>query len=310
MANFNKLIDHNKRLSVLLFVFLALLFSIFGASLGAYWGGDWLAGLLIAFGVAGAYFFISWRFGDSMILASSGARKILHEESPQFWNVVEELSIAGGIPMPKAYIIEDEALNAFATGRDPQHASVAITKGLLEKLNREELQGVMAHEMSHVRNYDIRFAMLMAVMVGSIVLLADIVRRSIFYSSLGGRRKSRDSRGGGQVQAILAVVAVILSIIAPLLASLIQFAVSRQREYLADASAVELTRNPLGLISALKKFSADPNELKRASKGMQHLYIVNPFLNKKQGKDSLFSTHPSLSSRINRLEGLISGGIQ
>ncbi len=139
--------------------------------------------MIIAVAVAGLYFFISWRFGASMILASSGAKEISHEEAPQLWNVVEELSIAGGMPMPKVYLIEDEAMNAFATGRDPQHASVAITRGLLEKLNREELQGVMAHEMSHVRNYDIRFAMLMAVMVGSIVLLADVVRRSIFYSS-------------------------------------------------------------------------------------------------------------------------------
>jgi len=305
MASFNKLIDHNKHMSILLFGVMAAIFALFGASLGAYWGGDWLSGLIIAVAVAGLYFFISWRFGASMILASSGAKEISHEEAPQLWNVVEELSIAGGMPMPKVYLIEDEAMNAFATGRDPQHASVAITRGLLEKLNREELQGVMAHEMSHVRNYDIRFAMLMAVMVGSIVLLADVVRRSIFYSSLGGRRRSRDSRGGGQAQAVLAIVAVILSIIAPLLASIIQLAVSRQREYLADASAVELTRNPAGLISALKKLTADTAELKGASQGMQHLYIVNPLLKKKKGKDSLFSTHPALSSRIERLEGLM-----
>ncbi|HPF86249.1 MAG TPA: zinc metalloprotease HtpX [Aminivibrio sp.] len=305
MASFNKLIDHNKHMSILLFGVMAVLFAFFGASLGAYWGGDWLTGVIIAVAVAGLYFFISWRFGASMILASSGAKEISHDEAPQLWNVVEELSIAGGMPMPKVYLIEDEAMNAFATGRDPQHASVAITRGLLEKLNREELQGVMAHEMSHVRNYDIRFAMLMAVMVGSIVLLADVVRRSLFYSSFGGRRRSRDSRGGGQAQAILAIVAVVLSIIAPLLASLIQLAVSRQREYLADASAVELTRNPAGLISALKKLTADTAELKGASQGMQHLYIVNPLLKKKKGKDSLFSTHPALSSRIERLEGLM-----
>ncbi len=206
--------------------------------------------------------------------------------------------------MPKVYLIEDEAMNAFATGRDPKSASVAITRGLLQNLNREELQGVMAHEMSHVRNYDIRFAMLMAVMVGSIVLLADVVRRSIFYSSLGGRRR-RDSRSGGQAQAVLAIAAVVLSIIAPLLATIIQLAVSRQREYLADASAVELTRNPAGLISALKKLTADTAELKNSSQGMQHLYIVNPLLRKKKGKDSLFSTHPALESRIERLEGLM-----
>ena len=303
MASFNKLIDHNKHMSILLFGFMAVLFGIFGASIGAYWGGDWLSGVVIAVLVAGLYFFISWKFGDSMILASSGARQISHEDSPQLWNVVEEISIAGGMPMPKVYLIEDEAMNAFATGRDPKSASVAITRGLLQNLNREELQGVMAHEMSHVRNYDIRFAMLMAVMVGSIVLLADVVRRSIFYSSLGGRRR-RDSRSGGQAQAVLAIAAVVLSIIAPLLATIIQLAVSRQREYQADASAVELTRNPAGLISALKKLTADTAELKNSSQGMQQLYIVNPLLRKKKGKDSLFSTHPALESRIERLEGL------
>jgi heat shock protein HtpX len=304
VASFNKLIDHNKHMSILLFGFMAILFGIFGASIGAYWGGDWITGVVIAVLVAGLYFLISWKFGDSMILASSGARQISHEDSPQLWNVVEEISIAGGMPMPKVYLIEDEAMNAFATGRDPKSASVAITRGLLQNLNREELQGVMAHEMSHVRNYDIRFAMLMAVMVGSIVLLADVVRRSIFYSSLGGRRR-RDSRSGGQAQAVLAIAAVVLSIIAPLLATIIQLAVSRQREYLADASAVELTRNPAGLISALKKLTADTAELKNSSQGMQHLYIVNPLLRKKKGKDSLFSTHPALESRIERLEGLM-----
>jgi len=304
VASFNKLIDHNKHMSILLFGFMAVLFGIFGASIGAYWGGDWITGVVIAVLVAGLYFLISWKFGDSMILASSGARQISHEDSPQLWNVVEEISIAGGMPMPKVYLIEDEAMNAFATGRDPKSASVAITRGLLQNLNREELQGVMAHEMSHVRNYDIRFAMLMAVMVGSIVLLADVVRRSIFYSSLGGRRR-RDSRSGGQAQAVLAIAAVVLSIIAPLLATIIQLAVSRQREYLADASAVELTRNPAGLISALKKLTADTAELKNSSQGMQHLYIVNPLLRKKKGKDSLFSTHPALESRIERLEGLM-----
>ena len=302
MANFNKLMDHNKRLSIALFLFMAALFSLFGAALGAFWGGGPASGVLIALAVAGFYFLISWQLGASMILASSGAREIAHDEAPQLWNVVEELSIAGGMPMPKVFIMDDEAMNAFATGRDPKHASVAITKGLLNRLNREELQGVMAHEMSHVRNYDIRFAMLLTVMVGSIVLLADIVRRSVFY---GGFRRSRDSKGGGRAKAVLALLAIVLSIIAPLLATLIQLAASRQREYLADASAVELTRNPAGLVSALKKLTADPTPLKAAGRGTAHMYIVNPFLKKKRGRDSFFSTHPALESRIERLEGLV-----
>ena len=301
MASFNRLIDRNKRLSVLLFIFTAILLGLLGAGASYWWGGDWISGLLIALVVAAVYFFLSWNFGASLVLSSSGAREISHDDIPQLWNVVEELSIAGGIPPPKIYIIEDEALNAFATGKDPAHASVAITRGLMEKLNREELQAVMAHEMSHVRNYDIRFSMLMAVMVGSIVLLADGIRRSMFF----GRRRSRNSRGGGQGQAILAIFAILLSILAPLLATLIQLAVSRQREYLADASGVELTRNPAGLISALKKLTADTSELETANRGMQHLYIVNPFNRKKKGSNSLFSTHPSLESRIERLQSLI-----
>lgn len=300
MASFEKLIDHNKRLSILLFFSLLLLLGFLGAAVGVLWGGEWYSGALIAAAVAVIYFLISWYAGASMILSMNGAREIRHEDAPQLWNVVEEISIAAGLPMPKVYLIEDSAMNAFATGRDPQHASVAITRGLMEKLNREELQGVMAHEMSHVRNYDIRFAMLMAVMVGSVVLVCDMVWRSAFF----GRRRSNDSKGSGQSQAIMAIIALVLSIIAPLLASIIQLAVSRQREYLADASAVELTRNPAGLISALRKLSDDPAELKGASRGTQHLYIVNPLLKKKQGKDSLFSTHPSLASRIERIQGL------
>ena len=301
MASFNRLIDRNKRLSVLLFIFTAALLGLLGAGASYWWGGDWISGLLIALGVAVVYFLLSWNFGASLVLSSSGAHEITHDDIPQLWNVIEELSIAGGIPPPKIYVIEDEALNAFATGRDPAHASVAITRGLLEKLNREELQAVMAHEMSHVRNYDIRFSMLMAVMVGSIVLLADGMRRSMFF----GRRRSRNSGGGGRGQAILAIFAILLSVLAPLLATLIQLAVSRQREYLADASGVELTRNPAGLISALKKLTADTSVLETANRGMQHLYIVNPFNRKKKGADSLFSTHPSLESRIERLQSLI-----
>lgn len=300
MASFEGLIEHNKRLSMLLFFLLLLLLGGLGASVSSWWGGEWYTGVVVAAAVAVIYFLISWFGGASMILSMSGAREIRHEDAPQLWNVVEELSIAAGLPMPKVYLIEDDAMNAFATGRDPRHASVAITRGLMEKLNREELQGVMAHEMSHVRNYDIRFAMLMAVMVGSIVFICDMVMRSAFF----GRRRNNRSNGGGKGQVVMVVGALVLAAIAPLLASIIQLAVSRQREYLADASAVELTRNPAGLVSALRKLTNDPNELAGASRGTQHLYIVNPLRRKKKGRDSLFSTHPSLESRIERIEGL------
>jgi heat shock protein HtpX len=305
MVSFQRLIAHNKRMSVLLFVLTLALLGIMGASLGEYLGLGWRGGTGIALAAAALYFLVAYHFGDSMVLAASGAREITHDEHPQLWNVVEEMAIAAGLPMPKVYIMDSDALNAFATGKDPQHASVAITRGLLEKLNREELQGVMAHEMSHVRNYDIRFAMLMAVLVGVVVLLADVFRRSMFWGALGGGRRRR-SGDGGKGGAVLVLVGVLFSIVAPLFAVLLQMAVSRKREYLADASAVELTRNPQGLISALQKLSTDDNKLLAASKATQHLYIVNPF--RKLGADSLFSTHPSLDSRIAALRGLAAGG--
>ena len=301
MASFDRLITHNKRVSIILFIVMTLFFIVVGAVVGTYFAGSWQGGLVIAAIIGGVYGLIAWSQGDSIVLSMSGAREIAHSDQPQLWNVVEELSIAGGIPMPRVYLIEDTAMNAFATGRDPTRSSVAITRGLLEKCTRDELQGVMAHEMSHVRNYDIRFATLMAVMVGAIVLLCDVMRRSFLWG--GGRRRSSD-KGSGGGQALVALVAVVLSIVAPILATIIQLAVSRQREYLADAAAVELTRNPKGLISALNKLSYDIEPLESANRGTQHLFIVNPHKGKKLGRDSIFSTHPSLESRIARLEAL------
>ncbi len=300
MASFDRLITHNKRVSILLFVVMTLFFIVVGGVVGTYFAESWQGGLVIAAIVGGVYGLIAWSQGDSIVLSMSGAREISHSDQPQLWNVIEELSIAGGIPMPRVYLIDDTAMNAFATGRDPARSSVAITRGLLEKCTRDELQGVMAHEMSHVRNYDIRFATLMAVMVGAIVLLCDVMRRSFLWG--GGRRRSSNRGGGGQ--AIVALAAIVLSIVAPILAAIIQMAVSRQREFLADASAVELTRNPKGLISALNKLSYDTEPLEAANRGTQHLFIVNPFKGKKLGRDSIFSTHPSLESRIARLEAL------
>ena len=301
MANFDRLITHNRRVSILLFIVMTLFFILVGGVIGTYFAESWQGGLVVALVVGGLYGLIAWTQGDGIVLSMSGAREISHSDFPQLWNVVEELSIAGGIPMPRVYLIEDTATNAFATGRDPSRASVAITRGLLEKCTRDELQGVMAHEMSHVRNYDIRFATLMAVMVGAIVLLCDVMRRSVIWG--GGRRRS-SGKGSGGGQAIVALVAVVLSIVAPILAAIIQMAVSRQREYLADASAVELTRNPNGLISALKNLSYDTEPLEVANRGTQHLFIVNPLKGKKLGRDSVFSTHPSLESSIARLEAL------
>jgi heat shock protein HtpX len=218
-------------------------------------------------------------------------------------NVVQELAIAASVPMPKVYLIDDTAPNAFATGRDPAHASVAITTGLLEKLDREELQGVIGHELSHVRNFDIRFSLLVGVLVGSVALLADFFLRATFWGGVGGRRSSSSDRGGG-LQAIMFVVAIVLAILAPIAARLVQMAVSRQREYLADASSVELTRNPRGLERALAVIASDKEVLEVANRATQHLYFTNPIKKFEDRRSGLFSTHPPIVERINRLRQL------
>ncbi len=310
-ATFYDLIAANRRKSAWLVFGFVLLFGVTAYVFALYLGGDdprsgivpAAIAVLAAVGVAAA----SWYGGSSAILGMSGAREIRKEDDPQLWNVVEELSIAGGLPMPRVYVIDDTALNAFATGRDPHHASVAITRGLREKLTRPELQGVLAHELSHVRNYDTRFAMLLAVMVGFLVLAADLFRRWMWWG--GGRRRSRrDRSGGGGGAAIIAVAAILLSIVAPILAKLIQLAASRQREYLADASGVELTRYPEGLASALEKLGQDKEVLEVANRATQHLYIVNPFKSFEKRAQGLLSTHPPLEDRIRRLRALEGSG--
>ena len=219
-------------------------------------------------------------------------------------NVIQELAIAANVPMPKVYLIDDTAPNAFATGRDPKHASVAITTGLLEKLDREELQGVMGHELSHVQNFDIRFAMIVGVLVGSIALLADFFLRATFWGGVSGRSSSRNREGGGGLQAILFVVAIVLAIVAPIIARFVQLAVNRQREFLADASSVQLTRNPHGLERALAKISADSEVLEVANRATQHMYFTNPIKKFEERSKGLFSTHPATVDRINRLREL------
>jgi len=214
------------------------------------------------------------------------------------------MAIAGGVPMPKVYVINDTAPNAFATGRDPKHASIAVTTGLLQKMDREELQGVIGHEMSHVGNYDIRFALLVGVLVGSIALLADWFLRFTFWG--GGRRGGggdRD-RGGGGLAIILFVIAIVLAIVAPLIARAVQLAVSRRRESLADVSAVELTRNPLGLARALRTIADDPEVLEVANRATQHLYIVNPIKSFEERSSSMWDTHPPIAERIAVLRNL------
>jgi heat shock protein HtpX len=248
--------------------------------------------------------FISYWWSDKIVLAMSGAEEIDHDSNRDLYHIVENLCITAGLPVPKIYVINDTAPNAFATGRDPEHAVIAVTVGLLQKLEKSELEGVIAHEMSHIGNRDILLATLVTVMVGVIVLLADWFRRWSFF---GGGRK-RDSEGGGQIMAILAIAAIILSILAPVFATLMQLAISRKREFLADADGALLTRYPEGLARALEKISADREPLEVANRATAHLYIASPF--KEDGVKQIswwtkiFMTHPPVEERIAALRGL------
>jgi heat shock protein HtpX len=294
----------NRRNSFLLAAFVVAVLCLLGFFVGYAIAGD-PAGGVAATGAAlllGGLIAVGTYFqGDKLVLAASGARPVDAQAAPQLMNVVQELAIAANIPMPAVYVIDDTAPNAFATGRDPQHASVAITTGLLEKLDREELQGVIGHELSHVRNLDIRFALIVGVMVGAIAILADFFLRFTFW---GGGRRSSNRDGGGAAQAIIFAIAIVLAILAPIIARFIQLAVSRQREYLADASSVELTRNPYGLERALAKISGDTEVLEVANRGTQHMYFTNPIKKFEARSSGLFSTHPAIVDRINRLREL------
>jgi heat shock protein HtpX len=313
---FRDLIAENKRNSVL----LVLIFCLFTAvvvlvlALGIVacfdpdaviqlrWGEALLAGGIAAV-VALLFSLFGYYSGDRLILATSGARRIHHTDDPELFNVVEEMAIAAGIPMPHVYLIDDPALNALATGRDPEHAAVAITTGLRQKLSRDELQGVMAHEMSHIRNYDIRLMLLMAVLVGTVVMLSDFFWQ--IARSRGGSKDSKSEGGGGWIVLVVFILAVLLALIAPILVQIIQFAVSRQREYLADASAVELTRYPQGLANALRKLQGDAAVLRTANRGTAHLFIANPIEEFQARAESVFASHPPLKDRIARLEALV-----
>jgi heat shock protein HtpX len=302
-------IGANKRNSVLLALAVVVLLGLLGLLIGWAVTGDpraALPSLAIAVGVGLVASLASYYMGDSLVLASSGAREVTAAEMPQLWNVVQELAVASSLPMPRVYLIDDTAPNAFATGRDPAHASVAITVGLLQKLDREELQGVMAHELSHVRNFDIRFSLMVGVLVGSIALLADFFLRFSIWGGVGRQRRSSSDSGGGGMQAVIMIAALILAVLAPIAARLVQMAVSRQREYLADASGVELTRNPYGLERALAKIALDTEPLEVANRATQHLYFENPIKAATGTSRSLFSTHPPALDRINRLRQLTS----
>ena len=305
VETFHTLIARNRRNSALLIVLFVLFFVGVGMLIGWVWGGTWTFSISVAVIAAVISFCLmlgSYYGGASAVLAIARAREIKKSDDPQLFNVVEELGIAAGQPMPRIFVIDDTAPNAFATGRNPKHAVVAITTGLRSKLNRDELQGVMAHEISHVRNHDILFAMLMAVMVGVLVMLCDVFLRSMWWG--GGRSRKRSSRDSSGAQVILLIVALVLAIIAPILARIIQMSMSRQREYLADASAIELTRNPEGLAGALLKITNDQEVLEVANRATAHMYIAHPIKTHEKRSSSIFDTHPPMNQRIQRLLSL------
>ena len=261
--------------------------------------GGGVAMVPAALGLSGVSATASYFAGDKLVLAQSQARELAPGEEPQLRNIVETLSIGLGIPPPRIYVIDDTAPNAFATGRDPKNASIAVTRGLVDKLDRTELEGVIAHELSHVGNHDIRVMLLVTVLVGTIALLSDWMLRSFAWG--GGGRRGRDRGGGG---GIILIVAIALAILTPIIATLIQLAVSRQREYLADASGALLTRYPPGLASALRKIAADKEALEVANKATASLYFANPLKDAPRAMDGLFDTHPPIAERIRRLEAM------
>jgi len=288
----------NRWRTVFLIAIFAALVAVLAYFVGEYFApGGGIAALPFALALSGGSALVSYFAGDKLILAQSQARELGPSEEPQLRNVVETLAIGLGIPAPKIYVIDDSAPNAFATGRDPAHASIAVTRGLLDKLDRTELEGVIAHELSHVGNRDIRVMVLVVVLVGTVALLADWMWRSMFW----GRGRDRDRGGGG---AIIAVIAIALAVLTPIVATLIQLAVSRQREYLADASGALLTRYPPGLASALRKIAADKEPLEVANKATAALYIANPLKDAPAFFDHLFDTHPPIEERIKRLEAM------
>src|SRR5687768_8826185 len=305
-TTFYREIARNRRRSWLLVAVVVIVLGLLGGVIGYATGFGW-GGVVMALVVATVMSVGTFFAGDSLVMATSGAREIDRAQPAdryrQFVNVVEEMRLAGGLPPPRLWVIDDSAPNAFATGRDPQHASVAVTTGLLDKLDREQLQGVIGHEMSHIGNLDIRFTLLVGVLVGSIALLADWFLRFTYWG--GGRRSDSSSdRGGGGLAAVIFVLAIVLAVLAPLIGRLVQAAVSRSRESLADSTAIELTRNPVGLARALRTISDDQEVLEVANRATQHLYIVNPIKSFEERAKSLWDTHPPIGERIRALENI------
>lgn len=299
-------IRSNQTRSIILVAAMGLLLLLLGCLLGVALFGSFVGGLIVALVVWVIMSLIAYFQGDSIILSISGARKISRDDHPRLYNAVEEMKIASGLEkMPDIYIIDDPALNAFATGRDPNRASVAITSGLLQKLNRDELQGVIGHEISHIKNRDVLLMALCSVLLGTIVILAWFASRMMLFGGMRGNRRSSSSGGGAAL--LIIVVAIILMILAPIAAQLIYFAISRKREYLADASSALYTRYPEGLASALEKLAGSTTELKSANQALAPMYTVNPFRSGGKAASDLTSTHPPISERIRILRSMAGG---
>jgi heat shock protein HtpX len=294
-------IGHNKRQTWLMMGLFVLLIGAMATAISYVFGGTWQI-LPFVFAALIAWSLFSYYASASVALTISGAKQATREEEPELFRIVENLCIGSGLPMPKVYVIDDTAPNAFATGRDPKHASVAATRGLLMKLDKAELEAVMAHEMSHVGNYDIRIATVSVVMLGLVALLADFFMRWAWFGA--GSRRSNSDKGGGAAAIIIMMAAVALAVLAPVAAQLIHLAVSRQREFLADASGALLCRNPDALARALEKISTDTEPLEVANKATAHMYFENPLKEHKSFLNNLFSTHPPAAERIRLLRAM------
>jgi len=298
-------IRSNRIRSVILVVVMGVLLVLLGYFLGLYFFGSAIGGLVIALIVWAFMSLLGYFQGDSLLLTISRAKKISRDDHPRLYNIVEEMKIASGLEkMPDIYIIDDPALNAFATGRNPNRASVAITSGLLQRLNRDELQGVIGHEISHIKNRDVLLMAMTSILLGTIVILAWYGSRFLIFGSMGGSRRRSSSGGGGQAQIIVLIGALVFMILAPIMAQLIYMAISRKREYLADASSALYTRYPEGLASALEKLGASTGQLKSANQATAPMYIVNPFRKKGMKFSDLSNTHPPISERIRILRAM------
>ncbi len=296
MANIYNHIDENKQETIFIMVAFVAVITAIGWFVGEFFfegSGSTFIGLALIFSGISSY--ISYYNSDKIVLAISGAQKVTQEQAPDLHNLVENMGIASGLPKPEIYVIEDTAMNAFATGRDPEHAVICFTTGIIQKLEKRELEGVIAHEMSHVGNYDVRLMSIVSVLVGSITLLADWFTRGMFY---GSGRKSRNSELSGP----LMLIGIVLIVLSPVIATLIKLALSRNREFLADSTAALITRYPQGLARALGKIAQDGEILEAANGATAHLYISNPLKGGQGGwMASMFSTHPPVEERIRRL---------